>query len=87
MGKVQPGKAKKNEMYPKDIRNWVLLTFVWIASIFILYGTATVYFPDPIYLGLGLYGDIATAIIFFWFALFAAFTTFKVVGFAKKSKG
>lgn len=87
MGKVKSGKAIQRQCYDEhEFGKWLIITGIYVIFVFVLYGTTSHYFPDPISLGLGLYGDIANAILVAAFAFWAAATGFKIVRMKNRGK-
>ena len=68
------GKGASKKQKQEYMRIWLIFTVIYVIVIGILYGTADTYYPDPIPIGLGLYMDLATTIIYAGFAIWGLIT-------------
>ena len=62
--KITPKNYKKGELSDKrkrDVKEWVVFTFIYVPVIAIMIGTTEYYFPDPIPILWVLYIDLAKA--------------------------
>jgi len=62
--KITPKNYQKklSDKRKRDVREWIVFTFIYVPIIAIIIGTTEYYFPDPIPLLWGLYIDWAKAI-------------------------
>lgn len=54
-------KTELSDKRKRDVKEWIVFTFIYVPVIAIIIGTTEYYFPDPILLLWGLYINFAKA--------------------------
>jgi len=75
MSKQYKTQKKSRKDKARNMRNWIIFTSIYIVFIGFLYGTATVYYPTPIQVGV-LFMDLSIMIIILGLSLWAVISAF-----------
>ena len=84
-GKVKSKRSTKKANPKINITQWIIVTLVTVIATMWLYGMATHYFPNPVYVGGGQYFDIGIGIAVFGLLLCGLLITIMVNKYIKKN--
>lgn len=78
--KYRRRRENNKKEFKEDVLKWILFTVIYIGLIIVIYGTAKVYYPNPIpfilIFGFQLYGDISTGICYGGIAMWSIISIF-----------